>query len=608
MIWKVRPKAPDEFVKKFPEYQPVVLQLLYSRGLTTQEKIDEFFNPDYQEDLHDPFLMLGMEKAVKRILKAIKKQEKIAIFGDYDADGVCGTIILKTALEEFGANLSGGLHIPDRKVEGYGLNVEAVKKIGEQKVKLILTVDCGISDFEEIKLANFLGMDVIIIDHHQAGEKLPEAKVIVDPWQKGDEYPFKDLAGAGVAFKLVQALITSSELEVKSSKLPDGWEKWLLDLVAIATVADCEPLLGENRTLVRYGLIVLAQTKRVGLQELMKIARLNPIFEAEMMRTNLDTYSLGFVLAPRINAAGRMDHASLALKLLMAENREEAEALAEKINGHNQQRQKVTDAIVAEIEERLKSYIDDKTKPVIIEIDKKWSPGVIGLVAGKIADRYHRPTIIFSARVGVNSGKEKDAEIIGSARSIPSFDIVNAISQCVELLKEFGGHPQAAGLTLEHRNLPAFKEKINQFARKKLKEENLVPILEIDFELQAIDITWKLFDEISLFEPTGGDENPTPSFLIKDLEITSLRTVGNSGQHLKLELKSDKLKDKIFKAIGFRLARLPSPAAQASGGQAKNGNQDLKVGDKVDIVFELIVDEWNGNKELQFKIIDIQKL
>jgi single-stranded-DNA-specific exonuclease len=599
MQWHLKPKAPDEFVRQFPEYRPVVLQLLYNRGLTTQKQIDEFFNPDYIEDLHDPFLMLGMEEAVKRIFKAIKKQEKIAIFGDYDADGVCGAVILKTVLEKLGGNISGGVYIPDRKIEGYGLNNEAIKKLGEQKVNLILTVDCGISDFEEIKLANSLGAEVIVVDHHRVVKKMPAAKAIIDPWQEKDRYPFKELAGAGVAFKLVQALLKSHLPESVSDKIPEGWEKWLLDLVAIATVADCVPLLGENRTLVRYGLIVLAQTQRVGLLELMKVARVNPIFEADTMTTNLDTYSLGFILAPRLNAAGRMDHASLAFELLSVKDKEKAKDLAEKINQQNQQRQKLTDEIVAEIEKRIKPYIDDKNKPVIVEVDKKWPAGVVGLAAGKIADRYHRPTIIFSGDSEFASSGKEEAEIIrGSARSVPNFNIIEAIGQCGELLKEFGGHAGAAGLSLDNNNFSAFVEKINQIAGEKLKDKDLVPVTEIDAEIEAQEISWELFEKLAQFEPCGRDDNPYPSFLIKNLEIINVRLVGNGMSHLKLELKSENPpaggEKKIFKAIGFRLA--------------KNGNQDLKIGDKVDIVFELTVDEWNGNRELQFKIADIKKL
>ncbi|MBU1102791.1 single-stranded-DNA-specific exonuclease RecJ [Patescibacteria group bacterium] len=607
MLWQFKPNAPEEFIRQFPEYQPIVLQLLYNRGLRTQQQIDEFFNPDFEGDLLDPFLMLGISQAVKRINKAIKKKEKIAIFGDYDCDGVCGAVILKTILEELGADLSGGVYIPDRIIEGYGLNNEAIEKLGKEKVNLILTVDCGISDVAEVKLANSLGVEVIIVDHHRLGKKLPSAKVIIDPWQPKDKYPFKELAGAGVAFKLAQALRQAQGKALQKNqgkpgldnKISEGWEKWLLDLVALATVADCVPVLGENRTLVHYGLIVLAQTKRVGLQELMKVARLNPVFEAENLKTNLDTYSLGFILAPRLNAAGRMDHASLAFRLLMTQDYQEAKVLAEKINEQNQQRQKLTDKIVAEVETRIKNYQADKNQPVVVETDKNWSPGVVGLVAGKIADRYHRPVFIF---------KEDEKVSRGSARSIPTFDIIEAIGQCSQLLKEFGGHPGAAGVSLENKNLSAFKEKINQIAREKLKPEDLIPAAQIDSELEPAEVNWELFDELEHLEPFGRGNDP-PVFLLKNLEIANLRVVGNGSKHLKLELKSDKLANKVFHAIGFNLAaRLSSPAAQTIGGQAKNGNDNLKTGDKIDIIFELIADEWNGTRNLQLKIIDIKKL
>jgi len=582
MNWILKPKPPEDFIKQFPEYEPIILQLLYSRGLRDQKTIDEFFNPDYEEDLHDPFLMLGMEKAINRIFEAIKKQESIAIFGDYDADGVCGAVILKTVLEALGANLSGGVYIPDRKVEGYGLNIPAIKKISEQKVELILTVDCGSSDFEEIKLANSLSIETIIVDHHKAGDKLPKAHAVVNPCQKGDKYPFKGLAGAGVAFKLAQALISDKCLVASDKELPNGWEKWLLDLVAIATVADCVPLLGENRTLVRYGLIVLAQTQRPGLLELMKIARLNPIFEAETLKTNLDSYSLGFILGPRLNAAGRMHHASLAFELLMAKDQDEARVLAEKINQHNIERQKMTEEVVAEVEEKIKPLIADKDNFAIIVSDKNWSRGIIGLVAGKISERYHRPVIVL---------REEEKESRGSARSIPGFDIVDAVAQCSDLLLEFGGHPGSAGMALENKNLPAFTEKINKIAHKKLKETDLTPVLQIDAQINAENIVWGIFDRLKEFEPCSNYGNPRPTFLLKNLEIVNLRLVGSNSQHLKLELKSDKLENKIFKAIGFRLA---------------NGNGHIKAGDRVDLVFELIADEWNGSRELQLKIIDIK--
>jgi len=590
MNWQLKEQAPQKFIDDFPEYSPVVLQLLYHRGFKTQEAIDEFFNPDYEGDLHDPFLMLGVAEAVKRLQQAIKKQEKIAIFGDYDTDGVCGAVILKAVLEELDADLSGGIFIPNRLKEGYGLNSEAIKKMAKKDVKLLLTVDCGISDLAAIELANSLDMEVIITDHHQPGHKLPPARVIINPWQSKDKYPFKELCGAGVVFKLAQALMKDNE------KIKPGWEKWLLDLVALATVADCVPLLGENRTLVRYGLVVLAQTQRVGLQELMKIARLSPIYESETLRTNLDTCSIGFVLAPRLNAAGRIEHADLALDLLITRDRARAQEMAKQINDFNRQRQKITDSIALEIEKRLKDNPPDKECPAIIESDKTWSPGIIGLVAGKVADRYHRPTIIFSS---VNC---QGSHFRGSARSVPGFNIVEAIDHCSDLLEKFGGHAGAAGLELAEENLKAFKEKFNQVVRRALREKDLSPVLEVDMAVQPSDINWELFDNLERLEPFG-EGNERPLWLLKDMAITSLRVVGNGSKHLKLGLKNESLPIKTFRAIGFGLACLAKNGVD--GGACKNGGGELKIGDKIDIVFELLADEWNGTRNLQMKIIDI---
>lgn len=575
MNWHLKEKAPESFFKKFPEYSSQILQLLFDRGLKTQKEIDEFFNPDYQEDLHNPFLMLGMAEAVERTIEARKNGEKTAIFGDYDADGVCGAVILKTIFEALGMNLAG-IYLPDRDKEGYGLNQKIVRELAESGVKLIVAVDCGVSDFEEIELANSLGLDVLVLDHHRVPKKAPPAKVLVDPFQPGDKYPFKELAAAGVAFKFVQALLQKAE-----SGLKEGWEKWLLDLVALATVADCMKMLGENRTLVRYGLVVLAQTQRIGLQELMKIARLSPTLEIKTLKTNLDAYSLGFVLGPRLNAAGRVHHASLAFELLTAESREEARELAKKIDEHNRRRQKITDGIFAEIEERLKNKEFDSKKPVIAEKGANWPVGIVGLVAGRIADRRHRPAFVFS----------EDGDILkGSARSIPAFNLVEALEFCQDLLEGFGGHPAAAGLSLKKQNFEAFEQRINEWADKKIKKEDLVPEIEVDLELEDEEISWKLFDDLARFEPFG-QGNRAPVFLARNFKIKSLKQVGNGSKHLKLELETEKT-GKIFGAIGF--------------GMVKNGGGELKTGDKIDLVFELLADEWNGRRDLQMKILDFK--
>jgi single-stranded-DNA-specific exonuclease len=556
-IWKVNERPPQKFLEQFPEYSKLTLQLLWDRGLKTQQAIDEFFNPDYDEDLHDPFLMKGIKKAATRILKATKNQERITVFGDYDADGVCGAAILRETLKALGNDPR--IYIPDRNKEGYGLNLKAVEEVASNKTNLIITIDCGITDFEEVKLANKLGMDVIIVDHHEVPDKLPHAFAIVNPRQYGETYPFRDLAAGGVAFKLAQALLSES-------KKADGWEKWLLDLVAIATVSDMMPLIGENRTLVKYGLVVLAKTKRLGLQELVKTARV----------TNFDAYTLGYILGPRLNAAGRMDHANTAYELLIVESKEEAEDLVRKLNEKNQNRQRITDKIIHEIERRLQI---EKEK-LIFEGDENWPLGVVGLIAGRLTDTHYRPAVIFQKMEEISKG---------SARSIESFNIVEAFATCRRLLVDFGGHPQAAGFTILTENLEKFKKKILEIANKKIKEKDFIPTLSIDLELEAEDLNFELYEEIQRFAPFGED-NSRPLFLIRRLKVSNSRIVGNNGNHLKCYLTKE---SRGFPAIGFCLGGLCDM---------------IKEGDEIDVVFELIINEWNGTSELQLKIIDLKKV
>lgn len=579
MNWHLKPKVPEEFLRQFPEYSPLVLQLLYGRGIKTQEQIDEFFNSDYEQDLHDPFLFKGMKKAVSRILRAIKKQEKIVVYGDYDTDGVSSSVILMTTLKKLGAkNLS--IYIPDRSKEGHGLHSKAIKDLTKQGVQLIITLDCGITNIKEVKLANSLGIEVIIADHHRCLKLLPRAKVIINPFQPGDKYPFKDLAGAGVAFKLAQALL-------KGIRIPEGFEKWFLDLVALATIADVMPLIGENRTLVKYGLGVLAQTKRIGLQELMRVARLSPAVvqrstNGEPPSTNLDTFTLGFILAPRLNVAYRLDHANTAYQLLMTESKKEAKEIVAHLDNLNRQRQQLTDKIVKEVEKRLNNY--SKIDKVIFEGDANWPTGIVGLVASKISEKYHRPSLIF------NLTNEKSH---GSARSVPGFSVVGAISKCADLLESFGGHPGAAGFTILKENLDSFKKQILAIAKPQLKDKDLIPSIEIDVHLLPEEISFKNYNQIQSFAPFGS-ANPEPKFLVRGLEISDLKVVGNNGKHLKMELVAVFHQSKLIKrikAIGFGL------------GERING---FKVDDRVDVVFKFIVDEWNGRRDLQMKIVDLK--
>jgi len=593
MNWQLKPKAPSAFLKQFPEYSFLIIQLLYNRGFKTQQQIDEFFNPDFQEDFHSPFLLKGMKKAVKRILEAIKKQENIVIYGDFDADGVCASAILFLTFRALKVK-NFDIYIPDRAKEGHGLNKQAIKELAKAKANLIITVDCGSVDFEEVVLANSLGIDIIITDHHKLRDSLPKAVALINPWQKGDKYPFKELAGATVAYKLACALISESDSQkrrgIPLNNQTNSLKKWLLDLVALATVADVMPIIGENRTLVKYGLGVLAQTKWPGLQELMKIAQVapqltQPSLNGEAPATNLNTYTLGYILGPRLNAAGRMDHANWAFQLLITQDKKEAASLAKQINQNNLARQSLTDKIVQEVKSRLEKKITQEVNPkLIFEGSADWPVGLVGLVAGKIANKYCRPTVIY---------QEKGGMIRASCRTIPQFNLMKPIEKCADFFDDFGGHKEAAGFKMRKEKLEQVKKIFNQMAETQLKEEDLIPHLDIDAELSLEEIGWQNYDQIQLFAPFGR-ANPEPKFLAEDLEVAHLRMVGNNGYHLKMELmmfNSQSNSGKTFKAIGFNLGKRAD---------------ELKVGDLIDVVFELIVDEWNGTRDLQMKIIDLK--
>jgi len=601
--WLFNKKYPAEFEKKFPEFTEVVLQLLWDRNLKTQEQIDEFFNPDYETDLHDPYLMKDMKKAVKRIYEAIEKNEKILVYGDYDVDGITSSAIIVNTLIELKAVINKitkakakefiEIHIPDRETEGYGVNKEAIEKAKKNKVDLIITVDCGISSVAEIKTANKLGMNVIITDHHHIPEKIPKALAIVNPKQKNCKYPFKELAGVGVAFKLSQALIGNVNVGDRHAcplHLRDGFEKWLLDLVVLGTVADCVDLIGENRTLSKYGLLVINKTKRIGLKKLVSTTGLITRENGNVRKKKIiDTTAISFILAPRLNAAGRMDHANTSYQLLITELESEAEELVSKLEKNNYNRQRLTEKVIQEIKSRISKYKTDLPK-IIIESDPEWKIGIVGLVAGKLADEYARPFLIF---------RESKDESAGSGRSVPEFNLIEAIEKCKDILINFGGHSQAAGLKIENKNLEKFRKKINSIADKTLKEEDLIPFVEIDFEIKREQIDWQSIDEIEKFKPFGqGNKNPV--FMVKKLEVHEIRSVGNGNAHLKLCFKTilKNGKVKYFPAIAFRLGKLAE--------EMFDGKPGLRWGDVVDVVFQLEINEWNGNRELQMNVLDLK--
>jgi single-stranded-DNA-specific exonuclease len=565
--WKVKDKQDikqEEWMKK---YHPLILSMLRERRITAKEEIENFFDFDYEKNILNPFGLADMDKAVERITLAKDKQEKIAIFGDYDADGVTATVLIFETLKDLGfRNLT--YYIPDRQLEGYGMNSEAVNFLKKEGVSLIITVDCGSTNFSEAAEAKRLGIDVIITDHHHVPERRPEALALINSERSDSKYKSKKLAGVGVAFKLAQALYQ----KISPQKVEQL--KWALDLVAVGTVADCVPLLGENRILVKFGLVVLSKTRRSGLQEMFKVGRIS-ISENEKP----DTHKVAFQIAPRINAAGRMDHASVSFNLIMEKDPVKARLLALEVESRNQERQKLTTEIVREI--RILAENSFKNRKFIFAQSPHWPVGILGLIAGRIADEFQKPTIIL---------QDQGLEMVGSLRSIPEVDIVEALEECSELLIKFGGHAQAAGITVSKNKADEFLEKMSRIVEEKLKNIELEAVLEIDAEIKPENIDWDFIGELKKMEPFG-QGNVQPVFFMKSMVIEDLRMVGNGSKHLKLSLRGKAGSPKIFDAIGFSMGeKFPN----------------LKAGDTIDIVFNLEEDEWNGNKKIQLKLIDLK--
>lgn len=563
-IWQVKPKIKDSFIKKYPEYNQVILQLLFNRGLKEKTEIEMFLNSDYKK-LFDPFLFKDMEAVMELIIKHIKTKNKITVYGDYDADGVTAATVLGETLGILKAEID--VYIPDRVSEGYGLNKKAIDEIAKKEVGLIITVDGGIRNREEVKYAKNNGIDIIITDHHVPSEEkkdLPDC-LIVNPLVSAENYPYKSLAGVGVAFKLARALISRAKLPTKDKKI---LEEKILDLVAIGTVADCVSLLGENRILVKKGLEILNKTKRIGLQELIQVARINSA-------NFLESWNIGFQIGPRLNAAGRMEHANTAFKLLISKNRKEAANLAERLNSRNAERQKITEEIVLAVEKQ----IDLKNRNnIIIGICPKgetvWNEGVVGLVAGRICERYYLPTLIMT--------KTKEG-FKGSGRSISEFNLIKAVEDCSEFLDKYGGHPAACGFSLKEKDLDSFIKKITKIANEKLKNIELAPKINIDCELEFNKIDENLVNNINRFSPFGQD-NPKPKFVSRKVIINDIMTMGADKQHIKFRFNG-------FWGLAF--------------GKAEEWN-NFKIGDKVDIVYYIEKNDFNGRSEVQLKVVDIK--
>ena len=544
----------EELVKK-RHITNLLASILVNRGIIDGEKINVFLNPT-RKDFYNPFLMPDMEIAVKRIVKAIENKEKIMIYGDYDADGITSITVLKKYLNEIG--LKTGEYIPNRLNEGYGLNKDAISKIYNDGYKLMITVDCGISGLEEVEYANSLGIEIIITDHHEPAEKLPEAIAVIDAKRKDNKYPFNQLAGVGVVFKLIQAISTELKLEEKE------YLKYL-DLVCIGTISDIVPLVDENRVIAKLGLKLIEKTKNIGLKTLLNIADLKKI----------DSNAISFGVAPRINACGRMGFQEEALQLFLTEDSGEATKIAKRLVQFNQERQAKEKQIFEEVIEKIEK--DDKDKKCIVLAEENWHHGVIGIVASKITEIYYKPSIL----ICLEGDKGK-----GSGRSIPGFDLYTALTKCSDYIEKFGGHSMAIGITIKKENFEKLKEAIEKYAQES-NISDIMPIINIDKEINLKNINIEEVKSLELLEPFG-EGNKMPLFLLRNLKIDSIRAL-SGGKHLKLTLKQD---NNIVDAIGFNMGDL---------------SKEYLLGDKVDVVGTIEINSFGNKENIQINLKDIRK-
>ncbi|MGW6298353.1 single-stranded-DNA-specific exonuclease RecJ [Peribacillus butanolivorans] len=535
---------------------PLVAALLVNRGLDTIESARSFLFVKNQT-FHDPFLLKDMDKAVYRIKEAIQNGEKIRVFGDYDADGVTSTTVMMTTLTRLGADVD--FYIPNRFTEGYGPNPMAFRLAAEQGVKVLITVDTGISAVDEAKLASELGMDYILTDHHEPGPELPEALAIIHPKLADSSYPFEDLAGVGVAFKLAHALL---------GELPED----LLEIAAIGTIADLVPLKGENRLIAAKGIEQLRLTRRPGLVALMKVANIQ--------QEALNEESIGFAMAPRINAVGRLGDADPAVDLLMSENLAEATELANEIDDINKERQAMVAAMAEEAIQEVEENFPPESNGVLIIGREGWNAGVVGIVASKLVERFYRPTIVLSY------DREK-GHAKGSARSIAGFDLFESLSTCRELLPHFGGHPMAAGMTLKIEDVQELRDRMNMIAKEQLSEEDFTPITNLDGATTLAEVSIQTIQEMSLLAPFGVT-NPKPKILIDSVQLSSVRKIGANQNHLKVQLEDSE--NHKLDGVGFGLGHYVDEIAPHA---------------EVSVIGELSINEWNNIKKPQIFVQDV---
>jgi single-stranded-DNA-specific exonuclease len=560
--WQIAPKISPSADQALESYPPILRQVLYNRGITTPLEAQYFLDARPGFDT-DPFLIKGMQAAVERIETALREQELVIIYGDYDVDGVTATALLVKVLQALGATVRG--YIPNRFEEGYGVNKEALTSLESQGARLIITVDCGIRSLPEAEHARALGLDLIITDHHHPSAELPPALAILNPKQPGDAYPDKDLAGVGLAYKLADGLLR--HLRERGIALPsDLYIEDYLDLVALGTVADLAPLVGENRSLVRAGLEAIRCCKRQGILSLMGVAGLNPV---KVMATDI-----GFILGPRLNAAGRLESALASLDLLTTQSSKQAGLLAQQLDNQNRERQVVTREIQALAEQM--AMADDSETLLLMAAHPDFNPGVVGLAASRLTDTYYRPAIV------AYQGEEFTR---ASCRSIPEFHITDALDQCGDLLEHHGGHAAAAGFTVRNEKLPELLTRLQAIAREQLSTLSLSPTLLADAEVSLSELKGSLLNVLEGLQPTGYG-NPQPVFVSRNLKVGYPKTVGKDSAHLKMSVTDGWI---TFDAIAFR-----------------QGYWMGKLPERVDLLYTFEKNEFNGRSYLQLNVRDIR--
>lgn len=546
----------NELQNKY-QLNQLLATILVNRGITEKDEIRLFLEPT-RNDFHDPFLMTDMKKAVTRIIKAIENQEKVTIYGDYDVDGITSITVLKSFLQDRGLEVKS--YIPNRLEEGYGLNKEAIEKIVKEGCQLMITVDCGISAIEEIAYANSLGIETIITDHHEPGNELPEALAVIDNKRKDSKYSFRELAGVGVVFKLIQAIGITLELK------EEEYLKYL-DIVCVGTISDIVPLVDENRVIAKLGLMLISQTKNIGLRSIINSSGYSKI----------DSNSISFGIAPRINACGRMGKAEEALELLLSKNINHVNELTKKLNEHNRVRQETEKDIFENAVQQIQKEHLEKNNAIVVG-GENWHHGVIGIVSSKITEMYFKPSILLSF--------EEDGMGKGSGRSIPGFDLHDALMQCSDTIEKFGGHSMAVGITVQKDNFLKFRKEFEQIATKAHIDE-IMPVIQVDSKIDVKDINKEMVESLKQLEPFG-EGNRMPVFVFKNLKIDSIRAL-SEGKHLKLTLKDN---NTIISAIGFNLGNLV---------------EDYRIGDKIDVVGVLEINSFNGVDSLQINMKDVMR-